>query len=159
MPNWKNLEKSISDWLKNLNPGRLQFRNAYQAIVGFPFDGFRSDGMLSDDSFLLAIEVEAGQTHPDTNTSKYWLLNDRYKPYSRNVLFHIFTPDFNSYGRRKELAEFIVDKMKSEVSLEYIQLDYRHYKLADYDFVLSDVKNKITEKTKELFGVDDLSLV
>jgi len=79
--------------------------------------------MLANDHILVAIEVEAGQTHPDTNTGKYWLLNVEYKLYKKTVLFHIYTPDFRSYPWRKKLSEFYVKKMSSEVPVEYVPMD------------------------------------
>ena len=77
MKKWLNFEKDLVDWLSHFSNENLKFRNSYQAIVGFPQDGFRSDGMLTDGNVLLAIEVEAGQTHPDTNVGKYWLLHSQ----------------------------------------------------------------------------------
>lgn len=63
---WTNLEKDLVDWLKIFSSDTLQFRNSYQATIGFPPDGFRSEGMLTDGITLLAVEVEAAQSHPDT---------------------------------------------------------------------------------------------
>ena len=71
MSNWKNLEQDVGNWLKTLANSKVHFRNSNQAIPGFPFDGFRSDGLLTDDNILLAVEIEAGQMHPDTNVGKY----------------------------------------------------------------------------------------
>lgn len=150
MSNWQQLEKDIYQWLSSLALKRVEFRNAYQAIIGFPYDGFRSDGMLANDSVLMAVEVEAGQTHPDTNTGKYWLLNAKYKSYEKIILFHIYTPDFNSYGWRKKLAEFYVEKMRSEVNIEYILLDYRSAQ--DYTSTLNEIKVTVGQKTNQEFG-------
>lgn len=140
---WTHLEKELVDWLKSFSSDKLQFRNSYQATVGFPADGFRSDGMLTDGETLLAVEVEAGQMHPDTNVGKYWLLHSKYKAFSKIVLLHIYTPKFNSYGRRKELGDFYASKMAGEVPIEYIQLDYRE--ATDYQDVLDTVKQKLSE--------------
>lgn len=152
MSNWKQLEEDIGQWLSTFASERINFRNAHQAIVGFPSDGFRSDGMLSDDYLLLAVEVEAGQTHPDTNTGKYWLLNAKHKSYRKIILFHVYTPDFNSYGWRKTLAEFYVEKMRSEVPIDYILLDYRT--VQEYDSTLTKIKTIIGEKIQHEFGIN-----
>ena len=57
---WKRLENDIATWLCDYENDMVHFRNSYQAITGFPFDGFRSDAMLANETTLLAIEVEAG---------------------------------------------------------------------------------------------------
>ncbi len=141
---WTNFEADIVRWLKRNYSSRFQFRNSYQSIVGFPSVSFRSDGMLTDGKTLLAVEIEAGQTHPDTNTGKYWLLHKRYKQYQKIILFHVFTPPFNSYGWRKELAEFYVAQMGKEVPIEYILKDFREG--IDYNGALSELKNTIQRK-------------
>jgi len=147
---WKQMESDLSSWLSIFARNGINFRNSYQAIIGFPSDGFRSDGMLADNDVVIAIEVECGQTHPDTNTGKYWLLY-KTKPYEKIILFHIYTPDFNSYGWRKKLAEFYVEQMKSEVPIEYILLDYRN--ATDYHHTLMEIKRKIEEKVRNEFGL------
>lgn len=149
---WIQLESDLSKWLSKFSSEKIIYKNSHQAIVGFPSDGFRSDGMLTDDNILLAIEVEAGQTHPDTNTGKYWLLYN-YKMYKKIVLFHIYTPKFDSYGWRKELAEFYIEQMKSEVPVEYKVIDCRNSD--DYDKVLSELKKKIKRKIKKDFDLTD----
>lgn len=147
MTDWLQLEKDISKWLSTFASTNIQFRNSHQSIVGFPSNGFRSDGMLASDDTLIAVEVEAGQTHPDTNTGKYWLLHLEHKPYKKIILFQIYTPRFNSYGWRKRLAEFYVEKMKNEVPIEYILIDYR--KAKDYDETLVKIKNIVEEKIRQ----------
>jgi len=149
MPNWKQLEKDLSNWLYTFARENIEFRNPYQAIIGFPYDGFRSDGMLTDGNILIAIEVEAGQMHPDTNVGKYWLLSTEYKYYAKISLFHIYTPDFDSYKRRKELAEFYVKKMCLEVPVDYVILDYRN--ATDYDATLSEIKSTIKKRVEQEF--------
>ena len=80
MLEWKTLEKNLGSWMQSLaTSDKLMFRNSNQAIVGFPFNGFRSDGMITNGKTLVAIEVEASQMHPDTNVGKYWLLQDEFK--------------------------------------------------------------------------------
>jgi hypothetical protein len=143
---WLNLEIDIVAWLKENYSSRFQFRNSYQSIIGFPPDGFRSDGMITDGETLLAVEIEARQTHPDTNTGKYWLLHKSYKQYQKIVLFHVFTPLFDSYGWRKKLAKFYVAEMIKEIPIEYILKDFRQG--IDYDDALSELKNAIQGKTK-----------
>ena len=69
MPEWKQLEKDINSWLRTFMSKKIQYRNQNQAVIGFPSNGFRSDGMLTDGNTLVAVEIEAGQTHPDTNWS------------------------------------------------------------------------------------------
>jgi|GEM_PF-671293 len=144
--NWSNLEDEIVAWLKKNYSSRFRFKNSYQNIIGFPSDGFRSDGMITDGKTLLAVEIESGQTHPDTNTGKYWLLHKRYKQYQKIILFHVFTPLFDSYGWRKKLAEFYVAEMIKEVPIEYILKDSSQG--INYDDALSELKDAIQEKIK-----------
>ena len=149
---WEQLVRDLNQWLKTFATGEIEYRNPYQAIKGFPFKGFRSDGMLTNGKVLIAIEVESGQTHPDTNTGKYWLLHQHMsksqKPYEKIVLIHIYTPNFDSYGWRKNLAEFYIEKMKAEVPIEYIQFDFRN--ATDYHQALREIKGKIEEEIKRL---------
>ena len=150
---WKQLENDLINWLPNFSTKKIQFRNSYQAIIGFPSDGFRSDGMLTDGEVLIAVEVEAGQTHPDTNIGKYWFLQTRYKHYKKIILLHIYTPDFDSYGWRKKLAEFYIEEMKElKIPIEYILLNYRNN--IDYQITLIVIKQKIEEIVKEAFNSD-----
>jgi len=178
---WKQMENDLSSWLKTFTRNGIHFRNSRQAIIGFPSDGFRSDGMLTDNKVLIAIEVECGQTHPDTNTGKYWLLY-KTKSYEKIILFHIYTPDFNSYGWRKKLAEFYIEQMKSKVPItpdfnsygwrkklaefyieqmkskvpiEYILLDFRNAN--DYHQTLMELKKNIKEKVREEFGLANIT--
>lgn len=145
---WKQLEKDLSKWLSSFSSEKLQFRKSTQSITGLRSDSFKSDGMLTDGKTLIAVEVEAGQTHPDTNSGKYWFLHDK-SPYKKIILFHIFTPDFNSYPWRKELARFYVEKMKlSGVPISYIVLD-RFGK--DYGMTLADIKERIEKILKSNF--------
>jgi len=150
MSSWQQLEKDISQWLAAFASDGIAFRNPFQAIVGFPSDGFRSDGMLANDDILIAVEIETRQTHPDTNIGKYWLLNIKHKLYKKIVLFHIYTPEFNSYGWRKKLAEFYIEKMRSEVPIDYILLDYRATK--NYKATLAEIKALIGERVRQEFG-------
>lgn len=111
--------------------------------------------MLSDENVLLAVEVEAGQMHPDTNVGKYWLLHDQFKAYKKIVLFHIYTPLFNSYGWRMKLGEFYAGKMKADVPIEYVLLDYRSRAEEDYGTVLAEIKSKVQEVIRREFGDKD----
>lgn len=146
---WTHLEQDIISWLSIYSSDSIEFRNSYQAIVGFPSDGPRSDGMLSDNNTLLAVEIEAGQTHPDTNVGKYWLLHAKYKHYRKFILFHIYTPDFNSYGWRKKLAEFYASKMLLEIPMDYILLDYRN--ATNYDITLKEIKSLVQGRIQQEF--------
>jgi hypothetical protein len=153
MDDWKRLEPDVVHWLSGFASESVEFRNSYQAIVGFPSDGFRSDGMVTDGKVLIAVEVEAGQTHPDTNTGKYWLLSAKHKEYEKAILFHVYTPDFNSYGWRQKLAEFYVEKMSSEVPIDYVLLDYRRT-TEDYDTVFARVKALIGTRIKVELSIE-----
>ena len=149
MSNWKSLEKDIISWLSTFSSDDIEFRNSFQAIVGFPSDGPRSDGMLSNNNTLLAVEIEAGQTHPDTNVGKYWLLLSKYKHYKKLILFHVYTPDFDSYGWRKEIGEFYASKMLLEIQMDYVLLDYR--KATNYDATFVELKTLIQERIQQEF--------
>ena len=145
MKEWTDLEKDLTEWIKRISEiNQLELRNSNKAIIGFPSDGFRSDGMLKINNTLIAIEVEAGQTHPDTNTGKYWLLYDQYKKYDKIILFHIYTPKFNSYNWRKKLGEFYIKKMKVNTPIDYILMDYRDSQI--YDHVFTSVKENIKKR-------------
>ena len=144
---WTDLEKDLNGWLKDFGRGGRQYRNPNQAIIGFPWNGFKSDGMLTDDNVLLAIEIESHQKHPDTNAGKYWLLHEKHKAFSRIILFHIYTPLFTSYPWRKQLAEFYIAHM-TQVPIEYRVLDYR--KESDYARILTQIKEIVLEKLKQL---------
>ncbi|MCA9919954.1 MAG: hypothetical protein KC445_18485 [Anaerolineales bacterium] len=147
---WKQLEKDLSSWLKHFESDKLHFRNPYQAIVGFPNQGFRSDGMLTDGKTLLAIEVEAGQMHPDTNVGKYWLLCERYHKYEKIILIHVFTPNFNSYGWRFELAKFCAEKMQEQQPLKYMLQDYRQTQ-DSYEHILFKLKKLLQNQIEIAF--------
>jgi len=142
---WKQLEQDLSLWLKAQSEDKLIFRNAHQAIKGFPPDGFRSDGMLTDGRILVAIEVEVGQMHPDTNVGKYWMLQQIYCQYERIILFHIYTPDFNSYGWRLELGKFYAKKMQEMIPLTYIFLDYRKASVEQYHAKRDEIQCSLAE--------------
>jgi hypothetical protein len=148
LPDWKQLEGDLSTWLKGFARPGLDFKGSHQAIPGFPSDGFRSDGLLTDGRTLIAMEVEASQMHPDTNVGKYWLLTEHYL-YEKLILFHVYTPDFNSYPWRKALGEFYVRKMQKEVPLEYIQLDHRES--TDYKATLTQVRSAIEQRVRTEF--------
>lgn len=150
MIEYTNLEKDLTNWLENIAIiNKVDYRNSKQAIIGFPSQSFMSDGMLLVDNNLIAIEVEAGQTHPDTNTGKYWYLYDKFRKYYEMLLFHIFTPQFNSYNWRKKLGEFYVKKMIDDnVPMDYILLDYRTY--TEYSDVLEKCKIQISKRINKM---------
>lgn len=106
--------------------------------------------MLTDGRVLVAVEIEASQTHPDTNVGKYWLLHAEHQRYEKIVLFHIYTPDFESYPGRKRLGEFYAEKMRGEVPLDYKMLDYRS--ATDYDLVLKEVCRTVGDRVAQEFG-------
>jgi hypothetical protein len=99
---------------------------------------------------MLAIEVEAGQMHPDTNVGKYWFLNDQFHQYKKIILVHIFTPAFNSYEWRMKLANFYVEKMQGHIPIEYILQDYRKTQ-ESYSQVLKNLEVLLQTKLAEAF--------
>ena len=147
---WTPLETKVGEWLSTTKASKLQYRNSHQAIPGFPTDGFRSDGLLTDETSLLAVEIEVSQSHPDTNVGKYWLLYDRHQKYKRIILIHVDTPGFDSYGHRKNLGAFYNEKMKVEVPIEYRQLGIPRNQ--DFDSAFEDVKAAVARAAEELFG-------
>lgn len=138
---WYHFEKELSGWLSSHSTEIVHFRNPHQAIIGFASSGFRSDGMLTDGKTLLALEVEAGQLHPDTNVGKYWLLMEKHPKYSRVILFHIFTPAFNSYRARMDLAGFYAEKMMDALPFQCHLRDLRSE--TDYEGALRKLKIEI----------------
>lgn len=129
MPNdysqWLKFEASLATWMKTFEKPNLTFKSGNQAIPGFPPSGFRADGLLTNDDVLLALEVEVKQSHPDTNVGKYWLLS-QHKKFKKVILFHVYTPAYNSYGWRKTLGEFYALKMENELPFEYKVIDLRN---------------------------------
>ena len=149
MIDWTRLEQDLGDWLSSYEGDKLQYRNSHQAIIGYPSDGFRSDGMLTDGKVLIAVEIEAGQMHPDTNVGKYWLLQTENVPYEKIILVHVYTPRFDSYGWRKKLGEFYAKKMEVEIPFEYVALDKRDSK--DYELVFNEVKQVLKDRIEKEF--------
>lgn len=144
-----SFERDIAAWVqKHQKPG-LQFCAGYTAIPGFPFDGFRADALLTDGKTLLAVEVELRQTHPDTNVGKYWILS-KYHSYESVVLFHIYTPAFNSYPWRLKLGAFYAEKMQRELPFEYVLMDRR--KDVDPVATLKNVQQFIGPRIQSLFS-------
>lgn len=146
---WGSFERDLASWIKGLSRPDLQFCSGWKAIPGFPPDGFRADALLTDGRKLLAVEVEVKQTHPDTNVGKYWLLS-RHRRYESVVLFHVYTPAYNSYGWRMELGKFYAEKMSAELPFEYLLLDRRRD--ANCAMTLSQVQASIEPHFHRLFG-------
>jgi len=121
---WLEFEASLAGWMSSFGRPHLTFKSGRQAIPGFPSSGFRADALLTDGKVLLALEVEVKQTHPDTNVGKYWFLSE-HQAYEKVILFHVYTPTYNSYGWRKKLGEFYASKMAQELPFEYHLLDFR----------------------------------
>ena len=44
---WLDLERRVASWLRQQAGKNLEFRNGYQAIPGYPPDGFRADALLT----------------------------------------------------------------------------------------------------------------
>ncbi|MBI1906378.1 MAG: hypothetical protein HYS20_09125 [Rhodocyclales bacterium] len=142
---WLQYESKLADWMKQFANENLTFTNGFQAIPGFPSDGFRADGLLTNGKVVLALEIEVKQAHPDTNVGKYWLLN-QYRPYEKVVLFHVYTPEYKSYPWRRQLGEFYASKMSQELPFEYHLLDQREAEDTDssFEFVTSILEQRIT---------------
>ena len=150
MSQWRELSKELSEWLRKLVLVQLSFRGSNRPIIGFPSDGFKSHGMITDGKTLIAIEVEFGQIHPDTNIGKYWLLNNQFRAYRKIILFHIYTPDNNSNVWCKKLADFYAEKMKTEIPFDYVLMDYRQ--AVDFNTTASEIKETIKARLKNEFG-------
>lgn len=148
---WLQFESQLATWMKAFARDDLPFRAGYQSIPGFPSDGFRADALLTNGRVLLALEVEVRQSHPDTNVGKYWLLSEHHV-YERVVLFHVYTPAYNSYGWRKTLGEFYAKKMTAELPFEYILLDHRTAK--DTNAALKDVCAQLEPRIHKEFSLE-----
>lgn len=123
---WASFEREVAVWVKGHAKPGIEFRNGYQAIPGFPSDGFRADAMLTDGRSLLAVEVELKQTNPANNVGKYWFLHQpEYRQYESVVLFHVYTPVYNSYPWHLKLGQFYADRMQREFPFEYRIMDRR----------------------------------
>jgi hypothetical protein len=150
---WLKFEASLATWMKRFERPRLTFKSGRQAIPGFPSSGFRADGLLTNGNVLLALEVEVKQTHPDTNVGKYWLLSE-HQQYEKVILFHVYTPAYNSYGWRKTLGEFYASKMAIALPFEYHVLDLRN--AMDTESAFKEVTMKLGERIYFEFS-DELS--
>jgi hypothetical protein len=146
---WGSFERDLAAWVRRFSRPNLQFCAGWKAIPGFPSDGFRADALLTDSRKLLAVEVEVRQTHPDTNVGKYWLLS-RHHRYESVVLFHVYTPAYNSYGWRMELGKFYAEKMSAELPFQYFLLDRRRD--TDVASTLLEVQSSIEPHLRRLFG-------
>ena len=140
---WLKFESSLSTWMSAFKTPSLTFKSGRQAIPGFPSSGFRADELLTNGNVLIALNVEVKQTHPDTNVGKYWLLSE-YQKYEKVILFHVYTPAYNSYGWRKSLGEFYASKMVASLPFEYNVLDLRNAINTDIAFEL--VTTKVAER-------------
>jgi hypothetical protein len=145
---WRSFERDIANMVKLHQKPGLQFCAGYTAIPGFPYDGFRADALLTDGKHLLAVEVELKQANPETNVGKYWILS-KYRSYESVLLFHIYTPAFNSYPWRLKLGCFYAEKMQQELPFEYVLLDRR--KDVDPGATLKSVQLIIEPRIQQLF--------
>ena len=145
---WARFEHDVAEWIQSFAAPGLEFCAGRKRIPGFPSDGFRADALLTNGHNLLAVEVEVRQTHPDTNVGKYWLLS-RYQKYESVVLFHIYTPAFDSYGWRMKLGQFYAERMAAEMPFEYVLIDVRDRK--DVDTTLREVRSIVGPRIKAMF--------
>lgn len=145
---WLTFEASLAKWMSSFKREGIAFTSGRQAIPGFPSDSFRADGLLTNGRVVIALEVEAKQTHPDTNVGKYWLLSE-HRRYDRVVLFHVYTPAYNSYGWRKTLGEFYAEKMAAELPFEYQLIDLRN--ALETEEALMQVISVIGERIRQEF--------
>lgn len=153
--NWSSLESSLTTLLCDYaNERYLNYRGPKQSILTVDKDGascthcgLRSDGLLVDKEKLFALEVEAGQTHPDTNVGKYWQIQEKH-PFQQIILFHVYTPMINSYGGRMALADFYAEKMSNDFNFIYIKQDRRNHDLSEYDAVLNEIWGDICSTLK-----------
>lgn len=146
-----SFESSLAEWMSKFERPTLTFKSGRQAIPGFPYNAFRADGLLTNGNVLLALEVEGKQTHPDTNVGKYWLLSE-YKQYEKVILFHVYTPAYNSYGWRKTLGEFYASKIMKELPFEYHVFDLRN--APDTESAFNEVAKKLCNRISIEFSKD-----
>ena len=139
----KRLEEDIQKGLQKLvRPGR-EYRNPHQAIFKLdPRRGFRSDGMLACGDVLIAIEIETGQRHPDTNVSKYWFLLQK-KIYKKIFLFHYYTHYLKANPSRVELADYLTKQFKEKDKFEIVGRKIDNSE--NYSKVLREIISKIKE--------------
>jgi hypothetical protein len=147
---WLQFEKALAASVRIFEARGLTVRTGFQAIPGFPSDGFRADAVVTDGRRLVAVEVEVRQTHPDTNVGKYWLLA-KHHSYEHVTLIHVYTPAYNSYPWRMRLGQFYADKMKSELPFEYVLLDRRS--ATDVPATFLEVKSIVAARISEEFEI------
>jgi hypothetical protein len=59
---WLQFEKALAASVRIFEARGLTVRTGFQAIPGFPSDGFRADAVVTDGRRLVAVEVEVRQT-------------------------------------------------------------------------------------------------
>jgi len=140
MVKWANLERDVTKWLSSFVSDDIMYKK------GIGYLRFMSDGILIKNNRLLAVEIECGQTHPDTNVLKYWRLQSNDPPkYKKLVLLHFFTPGYR-YPGRKELAMFLSKNIPSRAKITYLQKDFPIN--AEYKHTLREVKSIIHARMK-----------
>ena len=81
-------------------------------------------GIKKKNGEIIAVEIEIGQTHPDTNVSKYWRMKYRFTKGKKLTLIQVFGPRYeNDYQSRTDLAEFIAKRMIQDYgkTFEYVR--------------------------------------
>ncbi len=64
---------------------------------------------------VIAIEIEDGQPHPDTNVTKYWYMKVNFSKRKHLTIIQIFSPRYKKdYQSRVELCRFVAKRMKQD---------------------------------------------
>lgn len=147
-----DLERELTNLLKGMDEG--SYTSPSTAFPGQKVAmAFKSDGMLLTESRALVLEVEVGQTHPDTNVGKYWpLLEMEADPLERLVLVHVIASRRSNVSRLA-LAQFYVDKMKQSFGdrFRYIRIPCDGQVLS-HDEIKKGAEDALAACFKELFG-------
>lgn len=152
------------------NLARLKLRSDLGKIVSegeYPLSpgertSFKADASIKfSPNWLVFLEIEEHQSHPDTNVSKYWTFLDSAAKGLDITLIQVFGSEFaeteNNYKSRKDLCSVIAGKIRKEhKTFDYVPLDLKgRFSSVDYtnhpekiaDYVADFVKKHLNKHT------------
>jgi len=100
MHTWSQLEKDLVVWLRNESAAcGLTSRGSCDALIGCPCDGFQIDGMVTSDErpTLVALEIEAMQTHPNTSVAEYWQLASEFLKWDKTAVAEDYWKEYKPF--------------------------------------------------------------
>jgi hypothetical protein len=101
----------------------------------------------------LFIEIEEGQTHPDTNVTKYWNWMEKENIKDKIILIQVFGSKFydNNYRSRAILCDFIARKIKeSNPNFLYISIPKETQHKYSENWQISELFDEVKKKIGEV---------